>query len=146
MLDEILVACCATLHTYTATILDAVLGQRGTLDISHMRDGDNHILISIEILGIELLRRVNDLGAALVAILGLDLQQLVLDDLHLHIDACQYILKVVDLALQLGVLGLQFLALQTCKLTQTHLNDSSCLHITQTKTLLQSLLGCIGRA
>ena len=61
MLDEVLVACCATLSTYAATVLCAVLSKWGTLDIAHVRDGDNHVVISIEVLRVELLRGVDDL-------------------------------------------------------------------------------------
>ena len=124
MLNEVLIARSTTLHAYTTTVLDTILCKRCTLDVAHVRDGDNHIVVGIEILGVELLRRVNNLRAALIAILCLDLHQLILDDLHQHIHACQYNQEVVDLTLQLSMLVLQLLALQACELTQTHLHDS----------------------
>ena len=139
MLDEVLIARCATLHTDTATVLCAILGQRGTLDITHMRNGDNHIIISIEILRVELLSREDNLRTALVAILLLDLDQLVLDDLHLHTLVSQHCVVVVDTLLQLITLGSQLAVLQTGQCTQAHLHNSRRLQLRQTELLHQRL-------
>ena len=144
MLDEVLIARCATLHTDTATVLCAILGQRGTLDITHMRNGDNHIIISIEILGIELLSREDDLRTALVAILLLHLLQLVLDDLHLHTLVSQHCIVVVDTLLQLIALSSQLAVLQTGQSTQAHLHNCRSLQLRQTELLHQRLTTRLG--
>ena len=140
MLNEVLVTSSTTLRAYTTTILSAILSKWSTLDVAHMRDGDYHIVISIEILWVELLRRIHNLGTTLIAVSVLHLDKLVLNDLQLHLDTCQYIVEVVNLTLQLGTLILQFFNLQACQLTQTHLGNSRRLNLAQTKTLLQSLL------
>ena len=140
MLDKVLITRSATLNAYAATMLCAVLGKRCTLDVTHMRNGNNHIFIGIEVFRIELFRRVNNLGTTLIAILLLHLLQLILYNLQLHIDAGQDIVEVGNLALQLGTLILQLLDLQARQLTQTHLGNRSSLNLAKTKTLLQSLL------
>ena len=107
MLDEVLVARGAALGPHAAAVLRAVFGQRRALDVAHVRNGDHHVVVGIEILGIELLRSVDDLRAAFVAVLLLDLQQLVLDDLHLHADVRKHLRQVGDQLLQFVALGEQ---------------------------------------
>ena len=52
MLDEVLIACSTTLHTYAATVLCAVLGKWSTLDVAHIGESEyaglfgNKVLIS----------------------------------------------------------------------------------------------------
>ena len=62
----------AALGTDAATILSAEFAQRGALDISEMRDGDNHIIVCIEVLGIEIAGGVVDVCAALVTVFFFD--------------------------------------------------------------------------
>ena len=57
----------------------------GPLDVAHVREGDDHLVVGIEILRVQLLRGIDDVGLALVAPFGLDLQQLVFDYLHAKI-------------------------------------------------------------
>ena len=105
-----------------------------------MRDGDNHILVSVEVLRIELLRSVNNLRTALIAILLLDFEQLLLHNAELHRLVSEYGCEVVDSLLQLIALCREFAMLQTCQRTQTHIYDSGSLQIGQAETLREGSL------
>ena len=79
-----------------AAILYAIGLERQTLDIVLARDGNHHVFLSNEILNVELLGTVDDLGAALFAEALGDLIDLVLDDLHLPVLAGEDALEVFD--------------------------------------------------
>ena len=143
MLDEVLVARRAALGAYTATVLRAVLGQRRALDIAHVRNGNYHVVVGVEIFGIELLRRVDYLRTTLVAVLLLHVEQLLLDDLHLHLDTRQNVVEILDRTLQLVALGHELLARQSYQRTQSHLDDSRRLQLRQIEARLQRLLGLV---
>ena len=144
MFDEVLVARGAALGTHSAAMLRAVFGQRRALDVAHVRDGDDHVVVGVEILGIELLRSIDDLRAALVAVLLLDLQQLVLDDLHLHRHVGQHLREVGDESHQLVALGNELAVLEARQGAQTHLDDRRSLDVIQLEALHHRLLGLVG--
>lgn len=78
--DEVFVACGARLDAHAAPVLRPVFGQRSALDIAHVRNGDDHLVVGIEIFRIELFGTHDDFRAAFVAVLLLYLQRFVLDD------------------------------------------------------------------
>ena len=145
VLDEVLVARGAALGPHAAAVLRAVFGQRRALDVAHVRNGDHHVVVGIEILGIELLRSVDDLRAAFVAVLLLDLQQLVLDDLHLHADVRKHLRQVGDQLLQFVALGEQLAPFESRQGAQAHFDDGRSLDVRQLETLDHRLLGGVGR-
>lgn len=79
VLDEILVAGVGTTRAYAATGLGAEFAKRCALDISEMRYGDYHIVVGIEVLGVEVAGSVVDVGLACIAIFVADFKQLALD-------------------------------------------------------------------
>ena len=113
MLDEILVARRAALGADAAPVLGTVFGQRRTFDIAQVRNGDDHLVVGVEILRVELFGSVNDLRAPFVAVFGLHLQQFVLNDLHLQFAAAQHIVEISDLRLQLVALGNQLVVFES---------------------------------
>ena len=129
VLYEVLVTCRASLHSYAASVLETIFCKRCSLYVSEMRDRDHHILICVEVLWIELLCRKSDLCPSCITVLLLHLKGLVLDDLHLHALVCKHILAVVDELHELVILVLELLTLETCELTQTHLDDGSSLNV-----------------
>ena len=129
MLDEVLITCCTSLHTDTASVLCLVFCKGCSLDVSEMRDCDNNILVSVEVLRIELLCRKRNLCSSLVAVLLLHLKSLILDDRELHALVCKNVLAVSDELHEFVVLVLEFLSLESCELTETHLDDCSCLRL-----------------
>ena len=88
-------------------------------------DRDDHIVISIEVFGVEFLSRVDDLAATLVTILLLDLQELFADELCTKFLVSEEGLQALDLLHQGCVLFLQLLTLQTGEGTQTHIHDGT---------------------
>ena len=53
MLNEILFPGCASPRPCPSPVLAAEFGQRSTLDVTHVRDSDHHLIVGIEILRIE---------------------------------------------------------------------------------------------
>ena len=111
-------------------------------------DRDDHIVISVEVFGIEFLSRVDDLAAALVTILLLDLQELFADELCTQFLVSEEGLQALDLLHQGSVLFLQLLTLQTGEGTQTHIHDGTRLDEREGEALhelLDSFLRLTGR-
>ena len=94
MLNEVLIARVAAPGSCPTPVLAAEFGQRGTLDITHMRYCDHHLIVGIEILRIEFPCCRDYLRTALVAELIPDLDELILYDLHLQRLIRQHLLKV----------------------------------------------------
>ena len=82
--DEVGVASGGALRALAATALYTVFGQRGALDVTEVRDGDDHGVVGDDVLHTELTGGGHDLGAAGIAIFLFDDQQFVLDDLELQ--------------------------------------------------------------
>ena len=85
--NEIFVSGGAGLHSHAAPILGAELRKEGALDIAAVRDGDDHILIGIEIFRIEFVSGESNLCTALIAEFLLELHRLLLDNLELFLIA-----------------------------------------------------------
>ena len=111
-------------------------------------DRDDHIVISVEVFGVEFLSRVDDLAAALVTILLLDLKELFADELCTQFLVSEEGLQALDLLHQGSVLFLQLLTLQTGEGTQTHIHDGTRLDEREGEALhklLDSFLRLAGR-
>ena len=111
-------------------------------------DRDDHIVISVEVFGVEFLSRVDDLAATLVTVLLLDLQELFADELCTQFLVSEEGLQALDLLHQSSVLFLQLLTLQTSEGTQTHIYDGTRLDEREGEALhklLDSFLRLTGR-
>ena len=79
--DEILLLGIEVDDADTAALLLAVFRRIGALDIAALGQDQDGLFIGDQVLGIEILDAVlDDLGAALVAVLGTDVRELGLDD------------------------------------------------------------------
>ena len=110
-----------------------------------MRNGNDHLVVSIEVFGIELVGSETNFGAAFVAEALLALQQFVLHHLVAKCLVAENLLVVGYLAFQFLILGMQFLLLYVGQLTQTHVYDGLGLHVVEREALLEvgsSLLWC----
>ena len=145
MLDEVAVACGTAFHADASPALGTELGQRGALDVAQMRNGDDHLVVGIEVLGVEFLSAGHDLGAALVAVLVLHLYEFVLHHLAAEAVVGEDLVVVFDFLLQVVKLAVELLLLQTGELGQTHVHDGLRLHLVQSETLLQVFLSLLGR-
>ena len=111
-------------------------------------DRDDHIVISVEVFGVEFLSRIDDLAATLVTILLLDLKELFADELCTQFLVSEEGLQALDLLHQGSVLFLQLLTLQTGEGTQTHIHDGTRLDEREGEALhelLDSFLRLAGR-
>ena len=72
MADEIFVPRPHADATLAAAALIAICRDRGALDVAGVADGDRHVLIGNQILDVDLTARVDDLRAAVVAVLVAD--------------------------------------------------------------------------
>ena len=136
-LDKVCVASRTGFRTDTATRLLTELGQRSTLDITEVRDGDNHIVIGVHIFRIELSCHLHDLRATLVGILIFDLQQLVVDHIITHHFVSQQLVQMRNQFLQLLILVLQLINTQACQCAQTHIDDSFRLQVIQVEACFE---------
>ena len=139
ILGEVAVAVVGSLVAHSAAALLAELAQRSALDVAQMADGDNHWVVGIKVLCVELLARVAYLSAALVAIFLLHFLQLVLHHLLAELGVGENLLQVSYELLQVVVLLVQLLHAQTSELAQTHVDDSLCLHLVEVETLHEVL-------
>ena len=77
MLDEILVAGVRPLCSHSATVLCAEFAELSALDVAAVGYGDDHIVVGIEVLGVEVACGIVDVGAARLAVLVADLDKFV---------------------------------------------------------------------
>ncbi len=134
-----------SLGSDTAASLLVELVELGALDVTHVRNGDDHGVVGIEVLGIELMVEGNDFRTALVAILLLDLLQFLLHDLLAALGIVQYLLQVGNKLHQVIVLLVQLVYAQARQLREAHVNDGLRLQLVQFEALLQVALGIAGR-
>ena len=121
------------------------VAQRSTLDVPHVRDGDDNRIIGIEVFCIELVVEWDNLCTTLVAILLLNLKQILLHNLLTTLWVVENLLQLGNKLLQVVEFLMQLVYTQTCELRQTHINDSLRLELIELEALLQIALG-IGRS
>ena len=123
VLNEILLARVASLGSYPAPALQPELVQIGPFDVPQVRDGDHHVFIGVKVFRIEIPGGILDDRPAGIVEPRLDLEHLVLDQLHLQRLTAQQFVQAPDQFHQLVVLGLQTGTFQTGKLAQTHFHN-----------------------
>ena len=94
--DEILVARLGALRSYSAPALRTEFAERRAFDIAHVRDGDNHLVVGVEILGIQFLRRIDNIRPTLIAVFVFDFLKLVFDDFHAKVVIFQNFGQICD--------------------------------------------------
>ena len=87
---------------------------------------------------------MDDLRAALVTVLLLDLQRFVLDDLHAKTLIGEHRAQVVDQLHQLGMLIADLVALETGEPLQAHIQDGLRLDLAQPELFHEAVPGLIG--
>ena len=137
VLHEVGVLQVHALHALAAALLLAVGAHGQALDVAGLGHGDDHVLLSDEVFHLDILRFAGDAGSARGAVLLLDLQQLVLNDLLQQVLVGQDLLVVGDLLAQLGQLFLDLLALQTGEAAQAHFQDGVGLLLGEAEALSQ---------
>ena len=138
MLYEVVVTGCTSLHTDTATSLCLEFGQRSTLDVTHVTQRNDNLIIGIEVLCIEFFCAGHNLSLTFVSELILHFFQFVLDYLAAEFIVSKNLIVVLYLLLQLVIFCMQFFLLQTCELAQAHINNGLGLYFIQREALHQA--------
>src|SRR5689334_5186665 len=123
MRHEVFFACPHADAAFAAASLVAIVRDGGALDVAGVADGDRHVFLGDQILDAELALFGKNLGAARVAVLLLNLPQLVDDDLHHKAIAREDREQPFDQLQQLGVLVENLLPLEAGQPLQLHVED-----------------------
>ena len=137
VLDEVLITSRTGFRTDTAARLLTEVCQRRTFDVAEVRDGDNHIVVRIHILRVELGSHLHDLRLALVAVFLFDLDELCIDHVVTHLFAGEQFVQMCDQFLDLLIFSLQFVDTQAGEGTQTHIYDRFGLQVIEIESLLE---------
>ena len=106
-----------------APLLLAVGGHGQALHVAGLGDGDRHLLLGDEVLEVDLALVRHDLGAAVVVVEALDLEQLVLDEGEDGVLVAEQRAQLLDARQQAGVLFLDLVALETGELLEPQVED-----------------------
>ena len=106
-----------------------------------MRDGDNHLVVGIEIFGIELFGRVYDFGLALVAIFLFDFDKFVFHYLHADGIVGQYLMIIGNHLFDVGILVSQLVLIEAGQLTDAHIHNGLRLLFAEREVLHQARAG-----
>ena len=108
-----------------------------------MGNGDDHVLVGVEILGVEFIGRRYDLGPAGISVFFLEFLSLLLDKCILQRLVGQECREFLDQGHHRIIVCTQFLTVHTGELSQTHLHDGTCLYLSETKLRTQSIAGIL---
>ncbi len=131
------------LLAHAALALGRILADGGALDVPVGGEGEDALLLLDQVLDVDLVLHVLDLGLAVVAVLVGDGLQLLLQDGLYQILIRQHPQIVGDFLLQLLVLVLQLLPVQPLQSLQAHIQNGLGLDIVQTEAVHQVLLGVV---
>ncbi len=120
--------------------LGAIDRDRRALDVAVAGDGDDHILLGDEVLDGEITEIGDDLGPAVVAILGPDLLEFLDDDVGDHRFGTENRLEMGDGLFEFGVLIDDLVPLQAREPLQTHLENCLGLTFGETEALHETVL------
>ena len=123
--------------------LGGILADGGALDIARLGQGEHALLLLDQVLDVQFVLHVLDLGDPVIAILVPDGDELVLQNAPEHGLVGQQALEIGDALLQLVILALELLPVQTLKGLQAHVQDGLGLHVVQAEAVHQALLGVI---
>ena len=144
VLDDVVAAQGRAAHALAATLLQPVLVAQGALGVAAAGDGDDQLLVGDQVLHREVAVGGDDLRAPVVAVLLLDLAELVGDDQTLAGLVGQDVLEVGDDQLELGQAVHDLLALQRREAPQLHGQDRLGLHVVDVEQLDQPGAGLVG--
>ena len=108
------VACCLRSNSSSALLVE--VSQWCALDITHVRDSNNHRIIGIEVFSIELMVEGDNLRLTLIAILLLYFLQLLLHHLFTTLRVIKYFLQLCNEFHEIVILLMQLINTQTSKL------------------------------
>ena len=108
--------------------------ERSSLDVSHAGNCDDHLIVGIKILCIEIACYVVDFCASFIAIFVLNSISSSFITLRQMESSLSMLSRISNGLFQFIIFIAQFILLKACKLTQTHFNYGSCLCVRQAET------------
>ena len=87
--DEVFAADCATFGADTAAGLCTVFAEKGALDISHVRDGDDHLVVGDSVFDAEVMGFVTDGSATVVAVFFTYFLKFAFNDAHKDVSVAE---------------------------------------------------------
>ena len=141
---EILVACHAAARAHSAAVLGAELAQRRTLDVAEMRYGYNHVVVGIEIFGIEVAGGVVDVGMALVAESVANLHEFLLDEFAAYVVVVQDEFEMGYELLDFAVIVFELVLFELSEVAQAHVHYGLGLHVGKGEAVHETLFGLVG--
>ena len=139
---KVLFLCLHTYYALAAAFLTLVGINRKTLDITLVRHRDYVILLSNQVLNVNIVLNRLNRRSSLVTEFILDFGYLVFKDFKHHMLILQNLGQICNQLHQLVIFLIDFLALQTLQSCKTHIKYRLCLNIRERKTLNKVLL-CI---
>ena len=140
LFDEVLFLRRHTDDTLAASSLSRIGIRMLTLDVARMCDSDDAIVLFDEVLKQNIIRRLNDLSAARVAVSSLDLGKLGLDDLLDLFDVAEDRAELFDELVKSFELVKDLVALETRESAERHLDDRLRLDLAQSISFAKSRL------
>ena len=131
------------LLAHAALGLSGILADGSPLDVARLRQSKDALLLLNEVLNVDLVLHVLNLGLTVIAELLGNGGEFFLQDLTHQTFVGQHPVEVSDPLLQLLVLALQLLPVQALQRLQAHIQNGLCLNIVQTEALHELLLGIV---
>ena len=114
VLNKVFITGFSTLRAYSTAVLSTEFCQWCTFDISHVWDGDNHLIIRIKVFRIEFFWWINDFRTAFVTIFSSYFQQFVFDYFTAYFIIGQDTFQICYLLHNLLVFSMELILHQTC--------------------------------
>ena len=130
-------------HALAAAALGAVFLHRQALDVAAVGQGKDALLLLDEVLDVDLVGHVLDLGLAAVAVPVAQGEQLVLEHALDLFGVREQVLEIGDPLLKLLVLVFELFPVEALQRDQAHIADGLRLHVVQAEALHQVLLGVV---
>ena len=138
-LNEILLLRRHAGHAAAAALLAAVGRGRHAFAVARVREREDALLLLNEILDVDLILDVLDLGQAVVAVLVADGDQLVLQNALEHFFVRQQLAVIFDALFELLVFRLELLAFESLQALELHVQHDLRLDLRQAEALHQAL-------
>ena len=139
VLDVVLVLHVHAGDADAAALLLAVGGERQRLDVAGLRDRDDHLLVGDQVLDVHVVLGEGDLGAPLVAVALLDLEQLLLDQAHHARLVAEDLAQLLDPLERVRVLLLDLVRLERGEPLEAQVEDRLGLDLREAELVHQAV-------
>ena len=135
VLNKIFIPCAASFGSFTSSALCTVFSDVGSLDITQVGYGHDHIFIRNHVYNADFSVCKSDFSAAGITVFFSDIVQLLFDDTSSSVFVCKNILQIINRIDEIIILFFDFQSFKANKALQPHLQDRFSLQIRQGKLL-----------